>query len=81
MTTDFGVGSAAEKGIGSGEDFSSETFFQFAPFCVREDGTGEGLVCFSFGRVKSERTFSSQGTRESSINSGHHFSWRRVLFH
>jgi hypothetical protein len=38
------------------------------------------LVCFSFGRVKSERTFSTQGTRESSINSGHHFSRWRVTF-
>ena len=82
MTTDFGVGSAAEKGIGSGagtgEDFLPN-FFEFAPFRVREDGAGKGLVFFSFGRVKSERTFSTQGSRESSIHSGHHFSRWRVF--
>jgi len=43
-----------------------------------EDGTSEGLVCFSFGRVKSERTVSAQGSSESSVYSWHHFSRRRV---
>jgi hypothetical protein len=36
MTTDFGVGSTAEKGIGSGEDFLPRLFLSLPLFvCVR----------------------------------------------